>query len=703
MGTVSVSGLVVGALLLPAAQTGAEPPVVPDAVTRIHVAADAADGGDGSAQRPFAGLAAARDALRVRRAAAGPEGLGTVEVLVGGGDYVLEGSLELTAVDSGVPDAPVTYRVAPGAKARLIGGIVLRDPVLAPVEDATVLRRLPAGPARAHVRMVALPDDRRAAVRGPVPHGMATPVEAIGSEVVVDGRVLTRARWPNAGAGGWRRVDGIVDPGSVPRRRQPDVAATDREAGPLRGGAFRLDSDRLARWAGAEDVWAMGFWRWDWADEQLPVGAIDPAERTISLAAPHWYGLHPEGRFYLTNLLEELDEPGEHFIDAATGTVYLWPHDPAPGELVVTTTGEPLIALDGAAHIVIEGFDLGPTRGAGIRGRDVRAVTISDCRILATGTSAIELNGEGCVVTGNRLTDIGGTGISIDGGDRARLLSGRNVVADNEIRRFGRVLRTYRPGVRIDGVGQLVRHNLLAEAPHSAILLAGNDHRIESNEIFDVLRETGDCGAIYAGRDWTMHGNVIRWNVIHHLRGTDARYQNGVYLDDMASGITVASNLFYECHWGMLVGGGRDVLIRGNVFVGGSLGVRFDARGIGWMASWLADPATSTLHKRLEAVPYREPPWSVRFPMLRSYLTDRFGRPVGSAVVGNAFCGVPLGSIEDRECVRVEGNAVLDDAPFPIRVDERSGRLRFDRPFLEIAPIADFEHIPTGVGPRPHR
>ncbi len=71
-----------------------------------------------------------------------------------------------------------------------------------------------------------------------------------------------------------------------------------------------------------------------------------------------------------------------------------------------------------------------------------------------------------------------------------------------------------------------------------------------------MLLETGDCGAIYCGRDWTLHGTVIRGNLIHDIKGTDARYQNAVYLDDMASGITVEGNIFLRCNWGMLVGGG---------------------------------------------------------------------------------------------------------------------------------------------------
>ena len=54
--------------------------------------------------------------------------------------------------------------------------------------------------------------------------------------------------------------------------------------------------------------------------------------------------------------------------------------------------------------------------------------------------------------------------------------------------------------IRIAGVGQLVANNRLHDAPHSAIIFYGNDHRIERNEIFDVLRETEMRLGVSAGQ-----------------------------------------------------------------------------------------------------------------------------------------------------------------------------------------------------------
>ena len=67
----------------------------------------------------------------------------------------------------------------------------------------------------------------------------------------------------------------------------------------------------------------------NWYDEVIRVKAIDWKNGQITLAAPSLYGVK-SGRFYALNLLEELDAPGEFYIDAKNRRLYFWP--PAPIE-----------------------------------------------------------------------------------------------------------------------------------------------------------------------------------------------------------------------------------------------------------------------------------------------------------------------------------------------------------------------------------
>ena len=676
----------IGLLLLPSARGFAqEPGVAPKTLPRIGrtlwVAPGAQLGGDGSAEHPLGALEEARDRLR-----ADPGGPGNIELLDGA--FVRTGPFELDGRDSGL-----VLRAAPGAAPRLVGGLVLTNPSLHALEDGALAARLPTDAARAAVRVVDLPADFEPA--GPVRRGMGSPVVAIGTEVFVDGHALTRARWPNAG---FAKLEAVLDTGSIPRNRADDIAPELRETGPERGGVFRpagVTPERLARWASAEEPWAFGYWFHDWADEQLLIAAVDPAAGTIRLGAPHRYGLKAGTTFYVTNLLEELDAPGEFYFDRKGHRLLFWPPEGRPtsqsepsdssgpaselasegssssaiAEILISTLEEPLIHARDMHGFAVQGLRFEGTRGAAFVAEDCRDVTVRDCRITNTGTDGIRLRGFDNAVLDCQLDGIGATGVNLNGGDRTTLTPAHNRLQNSRIHHFGRVYRTYQPAAQLGGVGQIVTGNEFAHAPHSAIIFGGNEHLIEGNEIFDVLRETGDSGAIYCGRDWTMHGTRIVGNFLHHLGGTEGRWQNAIYLDDMASGIEVADNLIWRCHWGMLVGGGRDLDIHGNTFVECELGIRFDARGVGWMANHIADPRTSTLHQRLAAMPIAKEPWASRYPSLSSYLTDRFGRPAGSRVTDNTFFATPSGRIDDRESVAVTGGFESGSQPDWLETD----------------------------------
>ncbi|MDF1799423.1 MAG: DUF4838 domain-containing protein [Planctomycetota bacterium] len=659
----------------------AEAPEVQGA-TEVFVAPDAAPGGDGSAERPLASIEAARDLLRASGALPwdgdGPRPI--LQLLPG--TFELERGLVLDERDRGL-----LLTSEPVGATRLIGGRRLdaaEARALDPARDAAWLARLPTDAARAAVRGLDLPHGL--ALVGPGQRGVGSAGGPVRSEVFVNGQALTPARWPNDG---FAKLGEVLDTGSIPRNRAADIPAAERETDPDRGGVFRpqgVSRERLARWASADEPWAMGYWFHDWADEQLPIAKVDVAAGSIQLAGPHRYGLKAGTSFYVTNLIEELDQPGEYHLDRAARQLFVWlpegedassagrsdsaeggdaggSNEAHPPELILSSLAEPLLSIEASRGIEVSGLHLGATRGAALVATDCDGVRVESCVVQNTGTDGIRLRGTNNGVYRCDLADIGATGVNLNGGDRASLMPGNNVLSQSRIRYFGRLYRTYQPAAQLGGVGQQVLGNELGHAPHSAIIFGGNEHLIEGNEIFDVLRETGDSGAIYCGRDWTMHGTRIAANFIHHLGGTDGRWQNAIYLDDMASGIEVTDNLIWRAHWGMLVGGGRDLDIHGNTFIECDLGIRFDARGVGWMAKHIADPATSTLHKRLFAMPIESEPWASRYPSLQHYLTDRFGRPAGSRLADNTFIATKLGPVDDRGCVEVTGTVELSERP----------------------------------------
>ena len=639
----------------------------------IFVSPNGRSGAAGTKKDPMRKLSSAIQKLRALRQG----GYGhRITVHLAPGNYFLQEGLVLDASCSGSARGP---SVISGPGARLIGGIALPSKFLKKEGKLYSM----------DLRKAGLPKGAKAAFLLK-PRGMGQRAVPVAAELFDQHGPLQRARWPNLGFAHYKKV---LDKGSVPRNRSKDTPPAQRETGPKRGGVFVFDHPRLKLWSKEPRGFAFGYWHWDWADELLPIASIEPRKKSIHLGKPHRYGLKPGGAFYLVNFLCELDEPGEYYIDAKKQKLWLLPRPQATRSLILSLLDKPLLTLQNSHDIHITGLQLESVRGKALKIQGGSRNQVRDCVIRNTGLSGILIQGSHNLVRNCLLEDLGASGIEVRGGNRTTLQAAGNEIDSCEIRRFGRLFRTYHPAIHIHGVGQHVHNNLLHHGPHSAILFDGNEHRIEKNEIHHVLLETGDCSAIYTGRDWTLHGTVIRWNFIHDLPGTPGRQQNAVYLDDMASGIRVEGNIFFRCNSGMLVGGGRDNRIAHNLFIDSKLGIRFDQRGVTWMAKKLKDPRTSTILRRLQAIPIQKEPWRSRYPSLRTYLSDRIGKPVGSSVVENVFYQTKLGTIADPKTVKVRGNLVKQGRPGI--VEEKNGGLPFRMKRFALCPQGSLVFPPS--------
>ena len=116
-------------------------PVLPEPVVVLHVARDGNDTADGSQARPFRTLERARDAVRELKKSHGevlPKG--GVRVMIGGGFYSADRTLNLAAQDSGTSEAPVIYQGTPGDVPILRGGARIAG--WKPISDAKLREKL---------------------------------------------------------------------------------------------------------------------------------------------------------------------------------------------------------------------------------------------------------------------------------------------------------------------------------------------------------------------------------------------------------------------------------------------------------------------------------------------------------------------------------------------------------------------------------
>ncbi len=597
---------------------------------RFYVSPDGNDQNDGSKKRPFATLQRAITALPDTRSE-------RVTIYLREGFYSLSKSLVLKDNQNHTLPADIVITSYPDETAHLTGG--RRISGFVPVDKLSSFYKKLDPLASAHVMQVDLKSLGISDYGKFTARGFGRPIQPAGLELFFNGQPMTLSRWPNES---WASIKDIPQS--------------------LEGKGFSYSGDRPSHWLDAPDVWMHGYWKWDWSDTYVKIAKIDTVKKEIHTEVPHSNYPYAKGkRFYAFNIPEELDAPGEWYLDRQNGILYFWPpSNPDEAEIFVSLLQEPLIQLENMSGVVIKDLILEYTCGAGVEMLGGSNNLIKNCTLRNMGTVAVsigELNvgskmyvntlymgrpSERNGVSGCEIYNIGEGGVILGGGDRKTLTPGKNFVENSILHNCSRWVRTYRAGVYMNGVGNEVRHNEIYDLPHTAVFFWGNDHTIEYNEVHHVCMETGDAGALYLGRDWTQRGSVIRYNYFHHLHGVEGHGGftdvMAIYLDDWASGTTIFGNIFYKAGRSIMIGGGRDNLVENNIIIDGQPAMHVDARGIGW-AKYYFDGTDSTLFKRYQAVNAGSPPYVVKYPQLQTLLQDDPELPKGNRIIRNVSCG----------------------------------------------------------------
>ena len=443
---------------------------------------------------PLCTLTRARDELR-RLKAAGKLPRGAT-VNLRGGVYRLSEPLRLGPEDSGTPAAPILWRAYRNEKVTLTGALPLSG----------------FAPWKGQIQVADL--------RG-------TPLEKVAfRQLFFAGRRQVMARYPNLDpddphGGQWAYLLD-AEPAPATNRSVSDNIPQVKDRFTATSDVIKPTWEKVTR----AEVAIHPAYGWAW--NIVPIKSVDDDADLITLATPVSYGLMVGDRYFVQNLLAELDAPGEWYLDRDEAKLYFWPPaDLRTGEVSVPVS-ESLLVAEGVADVELRGLTLEACSGDAVTLKDCERAMVRGTTIRNTGLWAVAIvGGHGTGATGNDIYATGAGGVSINSGDRKTLARGDCYADNNYVHHIAAFQRTYNTGVNLFGVGNRASHNLIHDCYHQAILMGGNDNVAEYNIVHHTNLGSEDTGGLYmSSRDYTQRGNIIRYNLFHHI-GASARATPG--------------------------------------------------------------------------------------------------------------------------------------------------------------------------------
>jgi hypothetical protein len=692
----------------------------------FFIATNGSPRNNGTKEHPFSSLEQARDAIRLYRERVKEHSNANFIVWIRGGIYELSHCFELTQLDSGTEFQSITYTAYPNERVIFVGGKYVSPRLIKRVNDAKVKDRLSDKKATDNIYEIDLKGIDISDSGTNEVSGFIRPYVNATLELIINDHPYHLSRYPN---------DSNI------KLKPEDVIHM--QGNPTGGNeGIRFSGNKLEQWNAARGVKLCGNFSYAWATDQLRVKKIDAINGIVTLSDTHLFGIHGDhewNQYYYCNLLEELDYPGEYYVDNESRKLLFVPLKSLSDSdtIFVSTLVRPMFSLLGASYIHIRNLEFNASRGIGVYMERTESNTVENCHFKNQGVLAVCI-GRGavplqtykhpeaenqhvihtmlseyigglhevmyeCAIVNReggknngiihcKIENTGCGGISLGGGNRSTLEPAGNYVSDCEFTQCGRLDYTYKPPVDINGVGNRIQHCQFNPCPAIAIYVHGNNHLIEFNKIVGACNFMDDQGAIYLGRDPSEFGNIIRYNFFKDI-GTPYGMTMAVYCDDGACGTKIYGNIFLRAgSKTIMIGGGRYNTIENNIFIQPSeLAISLDNRLQNWSAGSIKPGGI--FESRLNEMHYQKPPFSVQYPEMRSYFTDDPGLPKYNDIQNNVFLRVKtIYSGDSTWGPFHENNLIMDSDPGFVNFNEENLEMRKNA--VVFSSLKDFKPIP---------
>jgi hypothetical protein len=418
-------------------------------------------------------------------------------------------------------------------------------------------------------------------------------------QIYINGELRHRARKPNSG---FLRVKGMPD--GTPHT--PDINSGFK--------SFEFaEGDINKNWENLNDTEVIVYHFW--TDTHLPVLSIDETNNIVTFKHKARKSFTDDfkkdgARYIVENVFEELDMPGEWYLNRKTGRCYYFPY---PGEEIQNTRvyapiADQLFRFDGdpinqllCKDIHIQDIEFCYTNFELPEGdaNDLQAsvsipgavsmsgtqnCSFSRCRFSNLGNWAFEIK-EGCsdnTFSLNEIANIAAGAFRVNGGNYNEhpFLRTKNItIEQNHIHHYGEVYPSA-VGILLQNTeGNNIAHNLIHHGYYTGISVGwewgyqrsiSRDNLIQYNHIHHIGQGLlSDMGAIYTLG--VSPGTVIRNNLIHDVESH--HYGGwGIYNDEGSTHILIENNVVFNTKFAPYnIHYAREITVRNNIFALGRL------------------------------------------------------------------------------------------------------------------------------------
>ena len=377
------------------------------------------------------------------------------------------------------------------------------------------------------------------------------------AELSLNGEVQKLAGWPN---GEYTGLIKPIDSNEYGKRTKSGIA---------NGCSFQVNYDRPSQWSKPEQAWLSGTIGPNYEFDYYPVSRFDSEEKRVYLSRGALEKYYTEPYYRFENVPEELDEPGEYYIDRQSGMLYFYPPEDAPKDSVLTITmstptldvsrkaPNSMFRIENSKNIVFKNLIFKGGCGSAITGKNNSNIKFINCEINSFGENGIRFDASTDITISDcKIHDVGQDGILFVSCGNYQTLSPSNiVVSNNDIYNFARLERSYKTGIDFGYrcVGATAANNHIHNGPHAGMIFYGVNNDIYGNEFDHLVTEFSDMDALYCNNSsypWER-GNKIHNNYFHDIgkSSMNGRHQinvRAIRTDNRGCGLNIYENLFYN-------------------------------------------------------------------------------------------------------------------------------------------------------------